>query len=59
MRILVESLKRLYESVPQRVTKDELLMRLSKGVITREEYDYIVSTTEEYEVRIWNYMQAK
>lgn len=47
MRILVESLKRLYESVPQRVTKDELLMRLSKGVITREEYDYIVSTTEE------------
>ena len=47
MRILVESLKRLCESVPQRVTKDELLMRLSKGVITREEYDYIVSTTEE------------
>ena len=47
MRILVESLKRLHESVPQRVTKDELLMRLSKGVITREEYDYIVSTTEE------------
>ena len=47
MRILVESLKRLYEIVPQRVTKDELLMRLSKGVITREEYDYIVSTTEE------------
>ena len=47
MRILVESLKRLYENVPQRVTKDKLLMRLSKGVITREEYDYIVSTTEE------------
>lgn len=47
MRILVESMKRLYENVPQRVTKEELLMRLSKGVITREEYDYIVSTTEE------------
>lgn len=47
MRILVESLKRLYENVPQRVTKDELLMRLSKGIITREEYDYIVSMTEE------------
>lgn len=47
MRILVESLKRLYENVPQRVTKEELLIRLSKGVITREEYDYIVSVTEE------------
>ena len=47
MRILVESLKRLYESAPQRVTKDELLMRLSKGVITREEYDYIVSVEED------------
>lgn len=47
MRILVESLKRLYENVPQRVTKDELLMRLSKGIITREEYDYIISEAEE------------
>ena len=47
MRILIESLKRLSESVPQRVTKEELLQRVENGKITKEEYDYIVSTTEE------------
>ncbi len=37
MRILVESLKRLYES--DRVTKEELLDRVASGKITQEEYD--------------------
>ena len=47
MRILIESLKRLYESVPQRVTKEELLQRVENCKITKEEYEYIVS--EKYE----------
>ena len=47
MRILIESLKRLYENVPQRVTKEELLQRVENGKITKEEYEYIVS--EKYE----------
>ena len=47
MRILVESLKRLYESVPQRVTKEELLQRVENGKITKEEYVSIVG--KEYE----------
>ena len=38
-----ECLKRLYESVPQRVTKEELLQRVENGKITKEEYEYIVS----------------
>ena len=41
MRILVESLKRLYES--GRVTKEELLDRVSSGKISQEEYEYITS----------------
>ena len=41
MRILVESLKRLYES--GRVTKDELLDRVASGKISQEEYEYITS----------------
>lgn len=45
MRILVESLKRLYESVPQRVTTEELLERVISGKITQEEYDYITSNS--------------
>lgn len=44
MRILVESFKRLYES--GRVTKEELLNRVSNGKITQEEYEYI--TGEKY-----------
>lgn len=41
MRVLIESLKRLYLS--ERITKDLLLDRYEKGQITREEYDYIVA----------------
>lgn len=41
MRILVESLKRLYES--DRVTKEELLDRVVSGKISQEEYEYITS----------------
>ena len=44
MRILVESLKRLYES--GRVTKDELLHRVASGKISEEEYQYITSQLE-------------
>ncbi len=40
MRILVESLKRLYES--GRVTKEQLDKRAEKGIISQQEYDYIV-----------------
>lgn len=40
MRILVESLKRLYES--NRVTKEQLSKRVEKGIISQQEYDYIV-----------------
>ena len=41
MRILVESLKRLYKS--DRVTKEELLDRVANGKISQEEYEYITS----------------
>ena len=44
MRILVESLKRLYES--GRVTKEELLDRVASGKISQEEYEYITSQLE-------------
>nr|DAR43902.1 MAG TPA: hypothetical protein [Caudoviricetes sp.] len=44
MRILVESLKRLYES--DRVTKEELLDRVAGGKISQEEYEYITSQLE-------------
>ena len=44
MRILVESLKRLYES--GRVTKEELLDRVAGGKISQEEYEYITSQLE-------------
>lgn len=40
MRILVESLKRLYEA--GRLTLAQIQERLTKGTITQEEYDYIV-----------------
>lgn len=40
MRILVESLKRLYKT--GRLTLEQIQARLEKGTITQEEYDYIV-----------------
>nr|DAM99585.1 MAG TPA: hypothetical protein [Caudoviricetes sp.] len=40
MRILVESLKRLYEN--GRVTKAQLQNRVEKGVISIDEYNYII-----------------
>ncbi|MGE9892913.1 XkdX family protein [Lachnospiraceae bacterium SGI.240] len=40
MRILVESLKRLYEN--DRVTKVQLQKRVEKGIISIDEYNYIV-----------------
>lgn len=39
MRILVESLKRLYEN--DRVTKVQLQKRVEKGIISIDEYNYI------------------
>ena len=44
MRILVESLKRLYEN--DKVTKEQLQKRVEKNVITIEEYNYITATEE-------------
>ena len=44
MRILVESLKRLYES--GRVINEELLDRVASGKISQEEYEYITSQLE-------------
>ena len=40
MRILVESLKRLYDA--GRLSIAQIQARLDKGTITQEEYDYIV-----------------
>ena len=40
MRILVESLKRLYEN--DRVTKVQLQKRVEKGITSIDEYNYIV-----------------
>lgn len=40
MRTLVESLKRLYED--NRITKEQLLLRVKSNKITIEEYNYIV-----------------
>ena len=40
MRTLVESLKRLYED--NRLTKEQILQRVEKNIITIEEYNYIV-----------------
>lgn len=44
MRILVESMKRLYEN--DKVTKEQLQKRVEKNVITIEEYNYIVGMEE-------------
>ena len=45
MRILVESLKRLYSK--GKLTKEQIADRVEKGTITAEEYAYI--TGEPYE----------
>lgn len=44
MRILIESLKRMYEN--DKVTKEQLQKRVEKNVITIEEYNYITGTEE-------------
>ena len=41
MRILVNSLRRLYQD--GRVTKQQLLDRVERKVISIEEYEYIIS----------------
>ena len=43
MRILVESLKRLY---PKRLSIEQIKERVEKGIITEEEFKYI--TGEDY-----------
>lgn len=45
MRILVESLKRLFNS--GKITKDDVKDRVAGGKITEDEYEYIVG--EKYE----------
>ena len=47
MRILVESLKRLYNS--GKVLKKDIEIRVVSGRITKDEYEYI--TKEKYEVQ--------
>lgn len=44
MRTLVESLKRLYDK--GRLTKDQIKERLDSGIITEDEYLYIVGVDE-------------
>ena len=50
MRILVESLKRLYED--SRLTKEQLLLRVESNKITIEEYNYIVGFVMDDEILI-------
>lgn len=45
MRTLVESFKRLYKA--GRLTKEQMRVRVGNGLITEEEYEYIVG--EPYE----------
>ena len=45
MRTLVESLKRLYED--NKITKEQLLLRVKSNKITIEEYNYIVGFVQE------------
>lgn len=47
MRILVESLKRLYEN--GRVTKAQLQKRVEKKTLTIDEFNYIVGEEEKTE----------
>lgn len=43
MRTLVESLKRMYETgKPIKITKTQLKARVKKGIITEDEYKYII-----------------
>ncbi len=50
MRTLVESLKRMYETgKPVKITEEQLRARVEKGIITEEEYEYIVGKPEEAE----------
>lgn len=43
MRTLVESLKRMYETgKPIKLTKTQLKARVKKGIITEDEYKYII-----------------
>lgn len=43
MRTLVESFKRLYED--GKVTKEDVIQRMQKGTITKQEAEYILSET--------------
>ena len=48
MRTLVESLKRMYETgKPIKLTKTQLKARVKKGIITEDEYKYIIGEIEE------------
>lgn len=48
MRTLVESLKRMYETgKPIKLTKTQLKARVKKGIITEDEYKYIIGELEE------------
>lgn len=48
MRTLVESLKRMYETgKPIKITKTQLKARVKKGIITEDEYKYIIGELEE------------
>ena len=48
MRTFVESLKRLYKD--NRLTKEQILLRLESNKITTEEYNYIVGFVMEDEI---------
>ena len=50
MRTLVESLKRLYEN--NRITKEQLLLRVESNKITIEEYNYIIGSVTRDEILI-------
>lgn len=43
MRTLVESLKRLYNTDPKKVTLEKLELMLTEEKITQEEFDYITT----------------
>lgn len=45
MRILVESMKRLYEN--GKITKEQLQKRVEKGTVSIDEYNYIVGEEAE------------
>ena len=48
MRTLVESLKRMYETgKPIKITKTQLKARVKKGIITEDEYKYIIGELKE------------